>query len=263
MPLLEIKNLTVTYAVKGKPFRVASGMLTAVDRVSLSVRKGETLGLVGESGSGKTTLAKTIVRLLQPSNGTIYFENRDVTKLTGESLLSFKRSTQLIFQNASESLNPRTSVFQALADVIRLYHRVQNGRLRQRVRSLLDVVELPEEFLRRFPHELSGGQRQRVAIARALAVEPKFLILDEPMSALDVSIQAQLLDVLHRLQKEQGLTYLFVSHNLAVVSQLSHRIAVMQGGKIVEIGETDQLLSHPCHPHTRKLIDAIPVLLPS
>ncbi len=257
MSLLEIRNLTVCYRTSRKPFRRESELLKALEDVSLSVDNKKTLGLVGESGSGKTTVAKAIVQLVPVPSGTIFFDGRDITKAEGGTLRNLRRSIQLVFQNASDSLNPRTTVHQALSDVIELHEPSREDRIEEQIQSLLMMVDLPEECLHRFPHELSGGQRQRVAIARALAVRPRLLILDEPMSALDASLQAELLALLEGIQKQHGLTYVLISHDLAVVSCLSHRIAVLHQGKIVEVGETERILESPQHDQTNCLINAL------
>lgn len=235
------------------------GALKAVDGVSFSIKRGETLGLVGESGCGKSTLGKTILRLLEPDNGQIFFDGQDTTSLKSREMKSMRRQMQIIFQDPYASLNPRMSVNQILEEPM-LIHRLFDSREERtaRIHELLDYVQLPKEVLKKYPHEFSGGQRQRICIARVLAVNPKLIVCDESVSALDVSIQAQVVNLLMDLQKELGLTYLFISHDLKIVKFISHQIAVMYLGRIVEMAPSDVLYNAPKHPYTKSLLSAIP-----
>jgi peptide/nickel transport system ATP-binding protein/oligopeptide transport system ATP-binding protein len=237
--------------------------VTAVEAVSFSLQPGTTLALVGESGCGKTTLGRLVLRLIDPTAGRIRFDGRDVTQLKERHLKPLRRNAQLIFQDPYASLNPRMTVGQILAEPLALHAVVPPSRRSARVAELLRVVGLEPRAARRYPHEFSGGQRQRVAIARALAVEPKLIVCDEPVSALDVSIRAQVLNLLRDLQHRLGLAYIFISHDLAVVKHVADRIAVMHLGRIVEIGPSDALFSNPRHPYTRALLSAIPLPAPS
>lgn len=237
-PMIEVKNLTKVYKIDKKK------LLTAVDQVNLTIEKGETIGLVGESGSGKSTLGRMILGLTLPTSGEIYFEGEKKTTL-------LPRRMQMIFQDPYSSLNPRMTVQAILAEPTKIHG------LEERVDELLELVGLPLEAKKRYPHEFSGGQRQRIGIARALALNPDFLICDEPISALDVSIQAQIVNLLQRLQKELGLTILFIAHDLAMVHYLSTRVAVMHQGQIVEVGNAEELFAHPRHPYTQTLLYAV------
>lgn len=260
-PLLEVKNLTKYFpAKKGIIFNRRTDYVKAVDGVSFTVNKGETLGLVGESGCGKSTTGRVILRLLEATSGEVKFEGRDVLKLSNEEIRKLRREMQIIFQDPFASLNPRMTIGDIITEPLRVHGLAENSIEREaRLKKLLDLVGLSFNQARRYPHEFSGGQRQRVGIARALAVEPKLIICDEPVSALDVSIQAQVINLLEDLQREFNLTYLFIAHDLSVVKHISDRIAVMYLGKIVEMGGYADLYNNPLHPYTRALLSAIPV----
>ncbi|WP_244296006.1 dipeptide ABC transporter ATP-binding protein [Pseudoclavibacter terrae] len=255
-PLLRVENLTKEFALPGG--RGGKRTLTAVDDMSFDLHRGETLAVVGESGSGKSTTARLVLRLEKPTSGRIVFDDQDITDLEGERLRALRRRFQMVYQSPYASLNPRFSIQQLIAEPLVSFKLGDSKSRAERVRELLDQVQLPQLFLNRGPDELSGGQRQRVAIARALALEPEFIVLDEAVSALDVSVQAQILDLLTELQQENDLTYLFITHDLAVVAQISDRVAVMKNGVLVELGRTGDILMKPQEPYTRKLIDAIP-----
>ena len=259
-PLLQVTALTKAFPVKGHAILGrAAPTLKAVDGVSFSLARGETLGLVGESGCGKSTTARLILRLIEPTGGSILLDGRDLLGCRGEQLRALRREMQIVFQDPLSSLNPRMTVGTNLAEPLR-FHRVGTGRERRdEARRLLDVVGLQPHEFDRFPHELSGGQCQRLAIARALILKPKLIIFDEPVSALDVSIRAQILKLLLELQQRFGLTYIFISHDLSVVKRVSDRIAVMYLGRVVEIAESARLHAEPRHPYTRSLLQAIPV----
>ncbi|MBT2248746.1 ABC transporter ATP-binding protein [Arthrobacter sp. BHU FT2] len=255
-PLVEARNLRKVFHLP----RTANGSrtLTAVNDVSLDIRRGETLALVGESGSGKSTVARLLLRLDKPTSGSVTFDGEDLTTARGERLRQLRRRFQVVFQSPYASLDPRFTVADSVAEPLRAYGEGTPSERRERVAGLLDAVHLPADYARRFPAELSGGQRQRVAIARALALRPELVVLDEAVSALDVSVQAQILSLLAELQVQDGLSYLFISHDLAVVQQISDRVAVMRGGEVLEAGATEAVLEQPEHGYTRELISAVP-----
>ncbi|BCH56619.1 dipeptide ABC transporter ATP-binding protein [Agrobacterium vitis] len=257
-PLLSTQDLTKSFTV-GKTMRPGSGkLLRAVEGISLDVYPTETLGLVGESGSGKSTLGRCLTRLYDVSGGSLTFDGQDITKVDGKALKSVRRKMQMIFQDPSASLNPRRKVRDVLSEVLKVHKIREGAAIEDRLAELMDLVGLRREYLDRYPHEFSGGQRQRIGIARALAVEPKMIVADEPVSALDVSVQAQIVNLFSDLREKLDLTYVFIAHDLAVVRQVSTRVAVMYLGSIVEIGDTDALYANPSHPYTQALLSAIP-----
>jgi oligopeptide transport system ATP-binding protein len=262
-PLLEATNLTKHFTVRRGVFGRARGRVRAVDAVSFTIDAGRTLGLVGESGCGKTTTARLILRVEQPTGGVIRFESQDVHALGREGLRRYRRSVQAVFQDPYASLDPRMRVGAIIAEPLVINERLSTRELRRRVLALLEVVGLPERSVDLFPHEFSGGQRQRIAIARALALSPKLVVLDEPVSALDVSIRAQILNLLTSLQRQLGLSYLFIAHDLAAVAHMSHTIAVMYLGKIVEFGPAAEVAQRPKHPYTQALFSAALPLTPA
>ncbi len=259
-PLLEVTDLVKHFPIKqGLLIDRTVDQVRAVDGVSFTVSKGETLGLVGESGSGKSTTCRVVLQLLKPTSGSVKFEGRELTGLGRRELRPLRREIQMIFQDPYASLNPRKRIAQIVGDQLKV-QKVASGReLRTRVEALLERVGLSPEHYNRFPHEFSGGQRQRIGIARALALEPKLIFCDEPVSALDVSIQAQIVNLLDDLQDEMGLTYVFVAHDIGVVRHISDRIAVMNHGKIVETGDADQVCERPRDEYTKKLLAAVPI----
>ncbi|MFB3075340.1 MAG: ABC transporter ATP-binding protein [Candidatus Methylomirabilales bacterium] len=259
-PLLEVKDLRKYFPVKrGIGERV---VLRAVDGVSFEIRRGETLGLVGESGCGKSTVARLILRLVEPTAGEVYFGKTSVFQTNKEEMRQLRRKMQIVFQDPYSSLNPRMPVEEIVGEGLTIHGLAKGTEKKNRVAELLEMVGLGREHMGRYPHEFSGGQRQRIGIARALAVEPEFLIADEPVSALDVSIQAQVINLFQDLQTELGLTYLFIAHDLRVIKHISDRVAVMYLGQIVEIAEGNELYQNPLHPYTQALLSAIPVTDP-
>lgn len=234
----------------------------AVDRVSLSIKRGETFGLVGESGCGKSTLGRTLIRMYEPTDGTLTYDGDDITKIKGKELLSYHKRMQIIFQDPYSALDPHQNVREIMAEPISVFEKLSEKEMEQRIVGLLEKVGMKADDMGKYAYEFSGGQRQRIGIARALSVHPEFLLCDEPISALDVSIQAQVVNVLEDLQKELGLTYLFVAHDLSMVRHISDRIGVMYLGKVVESGESDEVYDNPCHPYTQALLKAIPIADP-
>ena len=257
--LVEVKDLVKQFPVKGGVLQRQIGTVDAVDGVSFDIKKGESIGLVGESGCGKTTLGRMLVRLLEPTSGSITFEGQDITHLGGKELKPFRRKVQIIFQDPFSSLDPRTQVGDSISEGLRLHGVGDRKERRERVNRMLDLVGLEPSHAGRYPHEFSGGQRQRIGLARALILEPEFLIADEPVSALDVSVQAQVLNLLKELQEKLDLTLLFIAHNLGVVEHISDRVAVMYLGRIVEYTDRDSLYANPVHPYTEALLSAIPI----
>ena len=249
--MIEVRNLK-------KYFKVAGGSLHAVDDVSFKVEKGRTMGIVGESGCGKSTLGRVMIHLIESTAGTILFDGQDVTHLSGRALKNYRHQVSIIFQDPYSSLNPRMTVEQTLSEALLIMGKYKRAEIDGQVRRLVDLVGLDRRFMKAFPHELDGGRRQRVGIARALAIDPKFIVCDEPVSALDVSIQAQILNLLMDLREEHGLTYVFISHNMSVVKHIADDICVMYLGQLVETSPSEELFRKPMHPYTRALLSAIP-----
>lgn len=258
-PLIQVDHLKKYYPIKGGIITHITGYIKAVDGVSFSISEGETLGLVGESGCGKSTIGRQLVGLERPTEGTIYYKGRDLSKLNKEEMSKIRTRLQMVFQDPYSSLNPRKHIYEILAQPM-LYHEISNkATVEKDILKILDMVGLQRNVLGRYPHEFSGGQRQRIGIAKALSLNPEFIVCDEPVSALDVSIQAQILNLLRSLQKELHLTLLFVGHGLGAVNYVSDRIAVMYLGKIVEVGEAKEIFKSPVHPYTKALLNAVPV----
>ena len=258
-PILVVEGLVKHFPVKKGVFSRTAGAVRAVDGVSFAIPRGKTLSLVGESGSGKTTAGRSILRLSEPTAGRVVFNGLELQELSHNELRAARKSMQLIFQDPFGSLNPRMTVYSMLAEALAAHNIVPRDQRRERVNHLLDLVGLSPEAANRYPHEFSGGQRQRIGIARALAVEPELIVADEPVSALDVSIQAQILNLLEDLQQRLGLTYLFIGHDLSVVRHISDLVAVMYLGKIVEVGPVESVFERPIHPYTEALLSAVPV----
>jgi oligopeptide/dipeptide ABC transporter ATP-binding protein len=258
VPLVELENVVKRFPVKQGVFARGTVSVHAVEDVSLTVRKGETLGIVGESGCGKSTTARLITRLLAPTSGTIRFDGKDITRLSAREMRPLRRQMQMMFQDPYASLNPRKTVEQIIGEPFVIHGEGDKSEIRSKVRELLQVVGLSPEHASRYPHEFSGGQRQRIGVARAVALNPRLIVCDEPVSALDVSVQAQILNLLRWLQSELDLTYVFISHDLSVMRQICTRIAVMYLGRIIELADTDEIFDSPKHPYTAVLMSAVP-----
>ena len=259
VPLLEVRNLKVYFPIRTGVFRRHTDDVKAVDGVSFSIERGTTVGLVGESGSGKTTIGRALLKLYPPTAGEVMFEGRDVLPMREDEFRPYRRKMQMIFQDPFGSLNPRLSIFQIVGEALEIHFpEMSREDRRARVAELMKQVGLKPEMMERYPHEFSGGQRQRIGIARALAVKPEFIVCDEPVSALDVSVQAQIVNLLQDLQDELGLTYLFIAHDLAVVEHISDQVLVMYHGKIVESASAEEIYERPQHDYTRKLLAAVP-----
>lgn len=250
--LIEVKNLK-------KFFKVGDNTLKAVNDISFEIKRGETLGVVGESGCGKSTAGRTMLRLYEPTDGDVLYEGKSIRNLSAQEMKAMRRNIQMIFQDPYASLNPRMTVGDIIGEALDIHGLATGEKRKQRIQELLSLVSLNPEHMNRFPHEFSGGQRQRIGIARALAVEPKFIVCDEPISALDVSVQAQVVNLLESLQEKMGLTYMFIAHDLSMVKYISDRVAVMYLGKMVELADSDALYEKPLHPYTQALLSAIPI----
>jgi oligopeptide/dipeptide ABC transporter ATP-binding protein len=257
--LLEVKNLVKYFPVRAGVFQRVADQVQAVDDVSFRIYQGETLGLVGESGCGKTTVGRTMLRLLEPTSGEVWFGDADLLSLSGQEMKRRRRDLQIIFQDPYTSLDPRMTVGESVGEGLRIHQRLSRRERNELVVEMLRKVGLESYHVRRYPHEFSGGQRQRIGIARAIALQPRFIVADEPVSALDVSIQSQVLNILKDLQQEFGLTYLFIAHNMSVIEHISDRIAVMYLGKVVELASRERLFANPLHPYTQALMSAIPI----
>ncbi len=258
--LLQVENLQVHFPVmQGIIWQKQVGAIKAVDGLNFAIQQGETLGLVGESGCGKSTTGRAILQLQRPSGGKVYFQNRDLTQLQGEELRQIRRQMQMVFQDPYSSLNPRMTVGKIVSEPLEVYGLAKGKVKQEKVQQLLETVGLNPNFINRYPHEFSGGQRQRIVIARALALNPNFIVCDEPIAALDVSIQAQVINLMQQLQQQLNLTYLFIAHDLSVVRHICDRVAVMYLGKIVELADSNSLYNNPLHPYTQALLSAIPI----
>jgi len=260
--LIEINNLKKYFPIKGGLFNKKIGDVKAVEKINFTIKKGDVLGLVGESGSGKTTLGRSILRLIEPSEGKIIFENIDITSLPEKEMRKFRKDMQIIFQDPFASLDPRKRVLNIIGQGLKIHTNLKKNEIKETVLNLLEQVDLQAEHLTRYPHEFSGGQRQRIGIARAIALKPKFIVADEPVSALDVSIQAQILNLLQDLKEQYLLTMLFISHDLSVVKYVADKVMVMYLGKVVEIADADKLYSSPLHPYTISLLEITPTINP-
>ncbi len=260
--LIEIHNLKKYFPIRGGLFNKKIGDVKAVEKINFTIKKGDVLGLVGESGSGKTTLGRSILRLIEPSEGKIIFENIDITSLPEKEMRKFRKDMQIIFQDPFASLDPRKRVVNIIGQGLKIHTNLKKNEIKETVLNLLEQVDLQAEHLTRYPHEFSGGQRQRIGIARAIALKPKFIVADEPVSALDVSIQAQILNLLLDLKEQYLLTMLFISHDLSVVKYVADKVMVMYLGKVVEIADADKLYSSPLHPYTISLLEITPTINP-
>lgn len=259
-PILKIDNLKVYFPTTGNKMFAKKNFVKAVDGVSFEIYPGETFGLVGESGCGKSTTGRAIVKINTPTEGVITFNGDDITKIKGKELAQFRQDVQMIFQDPYASLNPRMTVGEIIREPMDIHHVLNSKEEREaRVRELLEIVGLKPDHIRRYPHEFSGGQRQRIGIARTLALNPKFIVCDEPISALDVSIQAQVINLLEKIQKEMGISYLFIAHDLSMVKHISDRIGVMYLGNMMEVGNSDDVYNKPLHPYTQALLSAVPI----
>ena len=256
--MIEIRNLKKYFPIKGGFFNKQYGEVKAVENVSFKIPEGEILGLVGESGSGKTTLGRSIIRLIEPSNGKIFYNNKNIIKFKEKEMRELRKDFQIIFQDPFASLDPRKKVFDIISQGLKIHTKMNKEEIYEKVKTIIKDVGLEEEHLNRYPHEFSGGQRQRIGIARALVLDPKFIIADEPVSALDVTIQAQILNLILELKEKYSLTILFISHDLSVINQIADRVMVMYLGHIVEVASTKNLFSNPRHPYTKSLIETAP-----
>lgn len=260
--LVEVKNLKKYFELRRGLFNRKIKYVKAVDDISFSIKKGETFGLVGESGCGKTTVGRTIIKLYEPTEGRVLYDGKDLSKVDGKDILPYKKKMQMIFQDPYASLDPRMTVGEIIGEPLNV-HKIYEGKDKiYRIKELIKLVGLEDDHISRYPHEFSGGQRQRIGIARALAVEPEFIICDEPISALDVSIQAQVVNMLEQFQEELGLTYLFISHDLSMIRHISHKVAVMYLGNLVEYADVDELYTNMQHPYTKALLSALPIADP-